>query len=224
MATVSFKPAATPAESTEIVSGPGTTALDCARKLPQCSGLVGDFSYADINVPYLSIVQKTGQVFDAHPEWLGHWLFDKQHSLGNVVQGIPLKMKKLYEADVEFGSNTIPAKFESEAKAKASGLPYVTLAEIDVLIRLPESLAEWAQIDDWAPARYIVRRTAFRACVGTLLKDLAGYLRGNLRSGIYLWRVEKRVSDKNSYYVPSIQTETKTPVELLTRIDDMFAR
>lgn len=205
MAKLSLKPEN--ADSlTAIVETTQMTTHQLAAQMAVPSAFEGEFTAADVRIPYLSICQKTGNLMDEHPDWLGQFIYDKAAALGKTVNVVFFKVKKYFEESVPYGSESIPQKFDTLAEARAAGVEFKDCANLDLLIEVPLDFDGAEEVDGkgWLPARYTVRSTAYGATVKVLMKDTSFRLKGNLASGLYKIEVEKKTNGSNSWFAPKL--------------------
>lgn len=194
---------------------------------PASNQLEGEFSSRDIAFPYLSLGQRTGQLTEEHPHWIGKWIFDKVVCLGDTARVIVCRLSKRYEEDLPFGSEDIPRRYLRAEDARNEGVQVRDVADIDLVIETDkQDLAEFGSFDlgekSYLPARYTVRSSAYGASVKILLKDLAGWLNGDISSGYYVLGSAKRTGPKGSWYVPALKTDGKVSAELRALIAEKF--
>jgi hypothetical protein len=206
MPTISLKtPASVDAETAALVTtAPSSEALAAPINIP--SAFEGEFTAADMRIPYLAICQKSGKMMDEHPDWLGQFIYDKSVALGKKINAIFFKVRKFYVEDLPYGSDGIPQKFDKIADAREAGVDFVEVGELDCLIEVPEDFDGADQVGDkfFVPARYTVRSTAYSATVKILVKDVSLRLKGNLASGLYSIEVEKKTNGSNSWFAPKL--------------------
>lgn len=221
MPTISLKPATT--ESTAIVeSAPQTAALAAPIGVP--SAFEGEFTAADMRIPYLAICQKSGKMMDENPDWLGQFIYDKSAALGKKITVVFFKVRKFYLEDLPYGSDGIPQKFNTVAEAREAGVDFVDVAELDCLIEVPADFDGADEIagKSYIPARYTVRSTAYAATVKILVKDVSLRLKGNLASGLYTIDVEKKTNGSNSWFAPKLSAAGTTPEAVQEYISNHF--
>lgn len=203
MAKLSLKPTNGDEGSTALVE---MTTHQLAAQMAVPSAFEGEFTAADVRIPYLSICQKTGNLMDEHPDWLGQFIYDKAAALGKTINVVFFKVKKYFEESVPYGSESIPQKFDTLAEARAAGVEFKDCANLDLLIEVPLDFDGAEEVDGkgWLPARYTVRSTAYGATVKVLMKDTSFRLKGNLASGLYKIEVEKKTNGSNSWFAPKL--------------------
>jgi hypothetical protein len=237
MATVSFKKGAAPASPKQeeapvaavaVREQAGPVAAAGSAGAAQIAGLDGEFGQADIAKPFLSVVSKQSKIMDTHPEFMGKFLYDKTHCLGDVIRVIVFGMRKYYEEQLEEDDrDSIPQRWDSSAEAKASGLQFRDVCDIDLVIEdQTAELSDLARFEHkgkyYLPARTTVRGGAYRNTVGILLRDASGWLGKVLHSGFYEWSTEKKSNDRTTWYVPVVKADGKVPEDLRERFRQEF--
>lgn len=80
----------------------------------------GDFDRSDIKIPKLNLVQSVGPLTEHFQP--GHWVFNKETDLGQVPVEITLvKLRKYFIEDLPYGTESIPAVFDSFEQAAREG-------------------------------------------------------------------------------------------------------
>lgn len=222
MATISLKPQSSNNELT-VVTTPETNAVVSAV-IGVPSAFEGEFTAADRKVPYLAICQKSGNMMDENPTWLGNFVYDKMHCLGNKLNVIFFKCKKSYVEDLPYGSEGFPQKFNTIAESREAGVAVQEVGELDCLIEVPLDFdgAEEIEGKGYIPARYTVRSTAYGATVRILVKDVNLRLKGVLASGMYTLAIEKKTNGSNSWFAPKLSPNGSTPEAVQNFITDNF--
>lgn len=222
MATISLKsPQST--EALAVVPDTPTTLVAASIGVP--TAFEGEFTAADRKVPFLTICQKSGKLMDDKPAWLGNFIYDKLHCLGNSINVIFFRCKKSYVEDLPYGSDTFPQKFDTIAAAREAGVDVQEVGELDCLIEVPADFDGAQEIEgkSYIPARYTVRSTAYGATVRILVKDVGLRLKGVLASGIYTLAIEKKTNGSNSWFAPKLSPNGTTPVAVQEFIADNFS-
>jgi len=222
MATISLKPQSSNNELA-VVTAPETNAVVSAV-IGVPSAFEGEFTAADRKVPYLAICQKSGNMMDENPTWLGNFVYDKMHCLGNKLNVIFFKCKKSYVEDLPYGSEGFPQKFNTIAESREAGVAVQEVGELDCLIEVPLDFdgAEEIEGKGYIPARYTVRSTAYGATVRILVKDVNLRLKGVLCSGMYTLAIEKKTNGSNSWFAPKLSPNGPTPEAVQNFITDNF--
>jgi hypothetical protein len=222
MATISLKPQSSN-NGLAVVTAPETNAVVSAV-IGVPSAFEGEFTAADRKVPYLAICQKSGNMMDENPTWLGNFVYDKMHCLGNKLNVIFFKCKKSYVEDLPYGSEGFPQKFNTIAESREAGVAVQEVGELDCLIEVPLDFdgAEEIEGKGYIPARYTVRSTAYGATVRILVKDVNLRLKGVLCSGMYTLAIEKKTNGSNSWFAPKLSPNGPTPEAVQNFITDNF--
>lgn len=219
-------PAAAPAEPLAVAKTEPDLAVAAPMQQVNPAQLDGEFTPRDVAVPRLKLGQKTGAATDENPDLIGKWIFDGAINLGPQVGIIVTRISKYYMEDVEYGSDTKPQIFKKHADAVAAGVLVKDVADIDLLIAVPADADIPAAVDlggaDYAPARYTVQSSAYGRTVGILLRDLAGWLKGDFASGAYTMDAVKKTDGKNSWFTPQLKSAGAVPKELREAIREKF--
>lgn len=221
-------PAPEPAPEPAPQANPGPAPSTAVATMSQSPQLQGEFTARDMAIPYLQLGQKAGTLCDDHPEWLGKWVYDKALCLGEEINIIVCRLKKRYEEVTEYGGGDIPQQWDTEAAAKAANVEFRDICEIDLLVEVTsEDGEQFAMLDDagksYAPARYNVRSTALGKTMGVLLKDLAGWLKNDLASGVYSMEAVKVTAKGNTWYTPKLTADGKVSDTLRALIREKLA-
>jgi hypothetical protein len=163
-------------------------------------------------------------MMDENPTWLGNFVYDKMHCLGNKLNVIFFKCKKSYVEDLPYGSEGFPQKFNTIAESREAGVAVQEVGELDCLIEVPLDFdgAEEIEGKGYIPARYTVRSTAYGATVRILVKDVNLRLKGVLSSGMYTLAIEKKTNGSNSWFAPKLSPNGPTPEAVQNFITDNF--
>lgn len=205
-----------------------TEAQPVSTSLAQSAQLDGEFTPRDVAVPRLKLGQKTGAATDENPDLIGKWILDGAINLGTKVRVIVTRVSKYYMEDLEYGSDTKPQIFKKHADAVAAGVLVKDVADIDLLVEVPNEFDVPCAVEldgkEFAPARYTVQSSAYGRTVGILLRDLAGWLRGDFASGAYTMESVKKTDGKNSWFTPQLKAEGEgsVPASLRTAIREKF--
>lgn len=230
------KPVTKPAPAAAVVkkAAPVTTVAvvedeDTAVGSPIAAGplgsIDGEVTARDMAIPYLTLVQKQGKLFDSMPDSLGNFVYDKQLDLGDEVEVVFLRATKYYLQDIEYGSQEIPRRWTSSAAYRAEGFndsQVKEAADLDLLVAVPqegnEAIGELTTIESggkwYLPARYTVRSTAYGKTFSILVRDRSGWLKGSLLNGSYKLGSERRTNPETSWFVPNLSPGEKTTLDL----------
>jgi hypothetical protein len=197
--------------------------------------LEGEFDQSDIQLPYLSLVNKTGQLSNDFTP--GSFVYNKEVVVGDGKEPIlvtALSMKKDYVEDIEFDSEIMPRTFARLADAEAEGYSLDYEAEkrvkpracILTLVPVPEDYGTFFAPDElteflaeqadklfkgkpktsWALAMWIVQSSAYNAVAKPLATArMGGHLREGLHHGPWLLQSELRNYKNNSWYAPRVR-------------------
>jgi hypothetical protein len=196
------------------------------RSTASAAQLQGDWGAGDVAVPYMTLCQKSGNLFDEFPEALGKYVYDKSICVGDAMRVVVFTMVKYFLEDRPFGDSQIPKRWDSFDAANASGLPFNDVADIHLMVEMDAqdapSNAFVTGATAWTAAKYTVRSSAYGRTVKFLMRDLPRWLNGDFASGIYEFTVERKTSNGNSYFVPTIKANAATPADLREYIADEF--
>lgn len=194
----------------------------------------GDVDKDDMIVPYLAVVQKTGTLGDDFP--FGHFVLDKQHDLGDSISAIFVNAQKFFEEKRPFGAEGFPERWDTKAEAVGSGLEYLAVANLDLLIEVEEdsSCAEQALFTfngkAYAAARYTVRSTSYGRVYKVLVNDVRiNKAMKNPETGkpdlacrFYSMATEKKAVNGNTFWFPQMKLSDAVPSELRHQITEQF--
>lgn len=193
-------------------------ALTPATTTPPARGLTGEWGTGDIQIPRLSLVQKSGTLADEFPK--GAFVFNKELVVGNGSEPFELTVlsaKKYYLEDLPFGeSDELPQVFERLEDARAAGfttdwntdLPRVKeAADLVVLVPVPLEHATVTHGDKgYARALWTLVSSAYNSAAKPIV---TAAVCGHLREGIHRggWDVTSalRTNQRNSWYVPVVR-------------------
>jgi len=216
----SFKQAIqdTPETQTALATAePKTTAL--STNSGNVQGLTGEWGTGDIQIPRLSLVQKSGTLADDFPK--GTFVYNKELVVGNgndPVKITVLSARKYYQEDIPFGeSDELPQIFERLEDARAEGFttewnsnqPRVKeAADLVVLIPVPEQYATVLfNGQGYARALWTLVSSAYNSAAKTIATAaVCGHLRGGLYHGGWELTSNLRTNQRNSWYVPVLRS------------------
>jgi hypothetical protein len=211
--------------------------------------LDGEFGASDFKLPYLSLVNKTGQLSnDFQP---GSFLYNKEVVVSDGKEPFlvtALGMKKDYVEDIEFDSEIMPRSFTRLADAEGEGysLDYEAdkrvkeRAMILTLVPVPEDYGTFFAPDhlteflaeqadrlfsgkprmSWALAMWIVQSSAYNAVAKPLATaKMGGHLRGGLHHGPWVLQSELKNYRSNSWYAPRIRSGGRHSPEFIQWIE-----
>jgi hypothetical protein len=199
-------------------------------------GLLGEWTYDDIKLPRLNLVNKSGQLADNFTP--GTFVINSEHALseltdkdtGGPLTVIGVRMKKQYQENISFDDrDTITARvFDTAAEVRENGGRvswrdkgpgfFSEMAHIELLVQKPESLSEEVEplffysVGDHSYARviYTVGSTAFTSVAVTMASALRGHLaETGLIGGFWLLGSKLRKNEKNSWWSPTLRSAGK---------------
>jgi len=205
------------------------------------SGLGGEWGNEDLNIPYLSLVNKTGNLSDHFTP--GTFVFNKEVVVADgktPIEITVLTAQKYYVEDIPFDPDILPKRFFRLEDARAEGYSLEWEAEKRVkpcaaltilvpvpmeygIFMVPENVAvEVAKqaaaklrgdpVTSYAKAAMICQGGAFKS-VGkpVATAGLTGHLRDGLHKGGWSLTSELRSNNKNSWYAPVIRANGRHP-------------
>jgi hypothetical protein len=210
-------------------------------------GLVGEWTYDDIKLPRLNLVNKSGELADSFTP--GTFTINSEHALTELAAGakdkgspltvIGVRMKKQYQENIRFDDRDVfPTRvFDSAAEVADNGGRiswrdkgqnfYSEIAHIEFLIQKPEGLPEevdplfFYPIGDHSYARviYTVGSTAFTAVAVTMASALRGHLsETGLIGGFWTLGSKLRKNEKNSWWAPTLRSAGKLDAASIEQI------
>lgn len=223
------------------VLSPSTTGGDQppSTHMAAAGELDGEWGQEDIQIPYLSLVNKSGQLSDEFKP--GSFLYNKEVEVGDGKTPIlitALTMKKDYVEDIPFDPEVMPRSFERLAEAKAEGYSLdfnadkrvKPRARILTLVPVPEGYGTFFTPDhlteyvtdkckrvldqqppaSWALAMWILQSSAYNAVAKALATaKMGGHLQEGLHHGPWLLTSELRSNRQNSWFTPKVKAAGK---------------
>ena len=193
-------------------------ALAPVTTTPPTIGLTGEWGTKDIQVPRLSLVQKSGTLADDFPK--GSFVLNKELVIGDGNHPFVLTVlsaRKYYQEDLPFGeSDELPRIFDRLEDARAAGFttdwdsnqPRVKeAADLIILIPVPEDRASFHyQGQGYSRALWTLVSSAYNSAAKPIV---TAAVCGHLREGIHRggWDVTStlRTNQRNSWYVPTVR-------------------
>lgn len=210
-------------------------------------GLIGEWTYDDIKLPRLNLVNKSGELADSFTP--GTFTINSEHALTELAAGakdkgatltvIAVHMKKQYQENIRYEDrDSIQGRtFDSAAEVADSGGRvswrdkgqnfYSEIAHIELLVQKPEGLAEEVEplffyaIGNHSYARviYTVGSTAFTAVAVTMASALRGHLsETGLIGGFWTLGSQLRKNEKNSWWAPTLRSAGKLDAASIEQI------
>ena len=212
------EPTATPA----VVAEPTSSIVD-ANYAPQIQGEVDS---SDIQIPRISLVQKTSQLADEFAT--GDFILAKVVSLGDSFNFITLGLRTYYQEDLDYDSDEMPRIWDSRQAMETAGFStkwettspravkmvdaMLAVANSDLEILGKELEDESGQFTDsydgvaYARAMYTVRGSAYRLFAKPIITaGTIGHLKTDLAGGAWTCKAELQSSGKNTWYAPTVR-------------------
>lgn len=225
MAKTSFKPEeaqSNPVAETE--TAVATTApSEVAAPVAQVSER-GEITAADIAIPYINLGQKSGTMCDDHPEWLGHFIYDKELDLGDRFTACVWTYRKFYQEDLEYGSSEIPRRYDRIADARDEQVDVIGVAELILIFETEDETIGMFEAEGkrYGLAKYFAKKAPMKSTLGKILLDEAGWLQGHSRNGFYEFISKKKTGNGNTWWAPEIKAAGKTPDSLKQAVGALF--
>lgn len=224
MATHSFKD--TIAKTAEATPAPKKALAPVAPASPaivtEDTDLEGEISRSDIRLPRINIVQKVGQLSNLFGP--GSILFNKEVVLSNgktPVEIVPLRLKKVYQQDLAYGSEETALVFERAEEVRAAGGSlqwgddnyFTEVAHVQVAVVRPDDCPE--ELEALFPfehgdkvygcAMWTLKGSGFTSAGRTLITARTALLRDGLHTGRFMLSTELKNNAKNSWYAPVLK-------------------
>ena len=255
MATVTFDKASIDARAVETPAAASTAIVPVVEQSivvdERPSNLSGanEFDSKDLNLPYLSLVQKISPLIDEIPNLrAGSYVFNKELILTpdpkTPVSVVIAKFSKVYEEDIEFGAEERPRLFKTIKEARDEGFDeeygsekrVIRRADFTFLIQAPAGLSD-SQLDAfpfdidgnaYALGNFTARKGAYNttAKVVISLLQLGTFLERNgvkaLHHGMFDLSSTLKTNEKNTWYQPVIKAGKKTPDSVVEFIENVL--
>ena len=186
---------------------------------PPAIGLTGEWGTRDIQVPRLSLVQKSGTLADEFPK--GSYVLNKELVIGDGNQPFVitvLSARKYYQEDLPFGeSDELPRIFDRLEEARAagfttdwdSGQPRVKeAADMIVLVPVPLDYATFEfKGQGFCRALWTMVSSAYNSAAKPVVTAaVCGHLREGIHRGGWAVTSELKTNQRNSWYVPIVRS------------------
>lgn len=201
------------------------------------SGLTGDFTQSDVNLPRINIVAKTSQLVD-EGYTPGAIVLNKEAEL--VKKDEPLtvivtSMMKQYQEDVAWGDERAPRVFNSEAELEAAGFstewgsPNLCrpMAHITMLVQAPKGLAKEAE--ELFPYEFnenlyaMAVLTASKSSYKTTAKEIATFAAFAQGAGVWTtaWNLTSKLRTEGdvSWFSPFLKRAGRIDEDLLAFVE-----
>jgi hypothetical protein len=227
--TLAAQPPANP--STAVVPATAPGALTTPGN--PAAGVVGEFDSTDLRrPPVLKFITGNSETATENPEWANRFCWDGALCLGSEIVIVPTKLVKTYrEARPWPDKNpTPPASFKTKTEAEASGLDWLPVGIVEMLVELTPEQAAMAPAESWktelagktyVPAVGFFQKTAYDVAK-ILLHDHDHHLKGRLANGQYKLYAKRIIGKTGPYLSPSLRSHGATSPELRDAIAAEF--
>jgi hypothetical protein len=217
---------------------PSADALAIASSDLDSFGIHGDVNKQDLQIPYLSLVQKSGTKADLFPP--GSWVVGENQiaEKDSPLQIVVLDILKKYEEVTEYGSGIMPRVFDTAADVRAAGLSLTRgaaneareIAGMLFWITAPEGADEalfpivTSDGGRGTIAKYVARSTGYAGVAMPVFTSVSslGHLRGkHVREGQWQLSAALTKSNGNTYYKVSLRPKGLTPAPILAAIKSL---
>ncbi len=207
----------TTGEPTAVLDAPPETTIAAVAQ-PVNNDLV-----SDMDIPYLNIGQRTGELTDDNPGLIGHLVYDKVYDLGEEVEVIFVSRDRFWMEDVEYGSNEIPDTFRTMEEVRAASCDTVDVVDLNFLFKSTDATSNNVLVaPHWVPTKARFRKGAVKATNGVLLRHLAGFLKNDLPSGQFKLKTVKKTFNSNSWYAPTLTPAGPVDADTRNEIREKF--
>lgn len=226
MAKTTFKKKADKAEeeneTTEVVT------TSSGGDLSTYNGAGGSgWDVADIRIPYLSLVQKSGNLSNEFAP--GSFVFNKELVVADGKEPIELtvlRADKYFVEDIDYDPDIRPKRFNTREEFLAEGysldynaeMKVKEAAELVVLVPVEKEHAVFTDKDDtgYVRAAWICQSSAFGTVGRTVATAMmAGHLKDGVHKGKWALTSELRSSKAMSWFVPIVRSMGRHDGEFL---------
>lgn len=234
MATHSFKDTIAKTENAAPAEAPEKALAPLAQASPaivsEDSDMEGEISRSDIRLPRVNIVQKVGALSNLFGP--GSILFNKEVVLSNgksPVEIIPLRLKKVYQQDLPYGSEETALVFERAEEVRAAGGSmqwgddnyFTEVAHVQVAVVRPDDCPEELEVmfpfehagKVYGCAMWTLKGSGFTTAGRTLITARTTLLREGLHTGRFMLSTELKNNAKNSWYAPVLKFAGRNDAE-----------
>jgi hypothetical protein len=227
MAKMSFK-APSPAPSTPV------TAVAVAEPPPVPAPVAalteyGEIDRSDIQIPRISLVQKTGDLSELHPS--GSFVLSNEYAISNgsdPLNIVVVHMKKTFVEALDFGSEEISRTFNTSDEVRAAGLTLDWVGDEKPSAKpvLNCMVAIEAPSEDpvlfpyqfngkaYALATWKISGTAYTSAAKPILTAATLALGGVISAGQWQLTSKSQKGGKGTFYVPVVRQHGRTPEPL----------
>lgn len=140
----------------------------------QFAGMEGEVDADDFEMPGFKLLHPMSPDAEETPEFVGHFVYDKEIDLGESVDIIIARFRKRWREDCAYDENVMPQEFDSKREAISAGVKVLPVATIDLLIPCTEETEDDSLIDlDGEPylmCRWYLGGSGYRKVASPLMK------------------------------------------------------
>lgn len=140
----------------------------------QFAGMEGEVDADDFEMPGFKLLHPMSPDAEETPEFVGHFVYDKEIDLGESVDIIIARFRKRWREDCAYDENIMPEEFDSKREAISAGVKVLPVATIDLLIPCTEETEDDSLIDlDGEPylmCRWFLGGSGYRKVASPLMK------------------------------------------------------
>ena len=140
----------------------------------QFAGMEGEVDADDFEMPGFKLLHPMSPDAEETPEFVGHFVYDKEIDLGESVDVIIARFRKRWREDCAYDENAMPQEFDSKKDALAAGVKVLPVATIDLLIPCTDETEDDSLIDlDGEPflmCRWYLGGSGYRKVASPLMK------------------------------------------------------
>ena len=140
----------------------------------QFAGMEGEVDADDFEMPGFKLLHPMSPDAEETPEFVGHFVYDKEIDLGENVDIIIARFRKRWREDCAYDENVMPQEFDSKKEAISAGVKVLPVATIDLLIPCTEETEDDSLIDlDGEPylmCRWFLGGSGYRKVASPLMK------------------------------------------------------
>lgn len=228
MATIELKPGAQAPAPVVPTSAPESQAPAASNALAVTGGggggIQGEVDGSDFQIPWLSLVQKSGTLADTFDP--GSFVFNKTIQIGTKesaeVRVVAHAATKYYEETLPFDSPEIPRRWDRRQDIP-QGVEYHDAADLSLFVELDQPVSGLSVEHGgkhWAASKFTVRKSSY-GVMRTLVTDQLGFLKDGLLTGTYRMGRDLITRERNSWYAPKLRADGRTPAELVEKIQNL---
>ncbi len=202
------------------------------------SGIEGEVSQRDIQLPRLNLLQKTSELVDAgfSPN---SFALNKEIPLGKSIEAVVVKLSKKYQQDTVYGSEVQAHVCDTLAEVREAGGStewgaenhYSEMANIELLVKAPADISEDHldafpyEVDGghWAPCMLTVAKTAYKASAKPIITAAFSTLRAGLHQGLWTVNAEMKSAPMGTWSVPQFKLTGRTKQEMYELVEALNA-